>query len=693
MRIKPNQQSRPVWPLWFLAIACLCGACLHAQPGPSDGGGGGGTNGVPEAPIGTGQLYARTEATWQAFPPGLWTLQTDAPTGGGYYARRDEAWALVESTVSGGSLDIAVAAAAEFQPANTNGTLVPVNTWTNINFNHFYDPSGLIQSYDSAKRTWRMGTGRYALTVAVPISVAGAAGGNSKVPYSIALWDYTRSNAVYYSTYVIYDDDESQYTSVFMPVLESDGVTDFGLRVANLSTVMPIKCGTSNDKGVTNHYSEIQILKLSAAITLPSTEWAATNLLVNPALETGQLGQALGYIAPGTIGVVSLGAAGGADTNAVASVPDLATLTNSVIGYSKAIVGLPGETTHKLFQRVTLSVNWIPLPTGSWLPFDGSQSLSYPGDGSVTCTGTGGANVYVGIVLANDTAVVGKRYLLRFDGKSNEPANMSTFGYWSDYAYSPSHGLTTEFITYTMLFTATNPDALFAGRADATESGDSITVRNAFYADTINIGNSFPSAAEPGYAWEQVYLEWQGGGGANVVKTISIPDASAYAQTLPSDADTLVLSIPGFANGLVYLTGTPVIAPGSFVGQVITILHVEGPESDDQKLVFEDYRTTATSGLELLTTPIIAVRHEAPKTISLIWDGEKWVQTSGSLAVPTTEEVTLLPAPWPPPDANGVQTLSPEVKDALVVELVPWFLTNSARLFPSGLVSTNATTP
>jgi hypothetical protein len=690
MRIKPNQQSRPVWPLWFLAIACLCGACLHAQPGPSDGGGGGGTNGVPEAPIGTGQLYARTEATWQAFPPGLWTLQTDAPTGGGYYARRDEAWALVESTVSGGSLDIAVAAAAEFQPANTNGTLVPVNTWTNINFNHFYDPSGLIQSYDSAKRTWRMGTGRYALTVAVPVSVAGAAGGNSKVPYSIALWDYTRSNAVYYSTYVIYDDDESQYTSVFMPVLESDGVTDFGLRVANLSTVMPIKCGTSNDKGVTNHYSEIQILKLSAAITLPSTEWAATNLLVNPALETGQLGQALGYIAPGTIGVVSLGAAGGADTNAVASVPDLATLTNSVIGYSKAIVGLPGTASQKLYQRA-----FMPLrPRNEWFVANPPQVFTDNPDGSTTVSGATNTNVgaYFGTY-----ETLGLTGTLVFMAKTSLSVTLNDPGQWDPLqtTWHTSKSCGPAFAQYSVTFVGDGGNGVNMSYPVNSVPTESITFYDVRYVEgPISWPGAFyASAAEPDYVWYQAYIESQGGGGANVVKTISIPDASAYAQTLPSDADTLVLSIPGFANGLVYLTGTPVIAPGSFVGQVITILHVEGPESDDQKLVFEDYRTTATSGLELLTTPIIAVRHEAPKTISLIWDGEKWVQTSGSLAVPTTEEVTLLPAPWPPPDANGVQTLSPEVKDALVVELVPWFLTNSARLFPSGLVSTNATTP
>jgi hypothetical protein len=422
------------------------------------------------------------------------------------------------------------------------------------------------------------------------------------------------------------------------------------------------------------------------------SEWAHTNLNVNRALETGAAGKLLGYKSTGVIGLLDPASGGGGfDTNAVAAVPDSATLTNSVTGYTKAIVGT--GTTQKLYQRVALPPS---IPTSEWTPLGSGTTLTINADNSVTATG-GTAN-YLQFLFRAGGTTAGEAYTIGFYAKANEVATIGEASTsWSNPVWATPLDLGTSYNYYEVSFTAANTQAYTTYR-DSDSASDSLTVSGMWFHSPTNRTGVFPngttvfaSAADPGYGWQQVYLESQGGGSVGKITNL-IPDSITYTGTIPADSGTVVVNVSGFGmTGDCQFLGTPTVAPGDFIGQRIGFL---AHNLNRMSVVLYDKASIGheQSGLNCFGTTSISLEAnvDSRNTAEFIWDGATWVQYLGS---DTASAATLLPAPWPPPDTNGVQTLPANVKDAFLVELVPWFLTNSARLFPNGLVSTNAITP
>jgi hypothetical protein len=409
------------------------------------------------------------------------------------------------------------------------------------------------------------------------------------------------------------------------------------------------------------------------------SEWAHYQLNVNRSLERGAAGQIIGYTGNGVVGLLSVAA--GSDTNAVAAVADLATLTNTIAGYTKAIVGAPGETTQKLFQL-------IPLPnqitnTSQMIPWSGG-SIVDNGDGSFTAsrpTGSGVGFIFPGL------ATVGQRYTAQITAKSTSASTMevrSSSSAASNYVALTSDVLGTGYVVYRGSFTASTVDALGANRPFASPYTNTLTIRDIYWSqgegilapDGVTI---FASVAMPGYAWQQVYLESDGGGGGGRVVVNYQPGGDPSTVVVPSNADTVIVDIVSYGTGNdVSLATTPVIAAGSYVGQQIFL---QSHQNNLSQFSIGDYRSFPGSGVRLTTGTTVLVGPS--ECVWFYWNGTYWWQVANKQG--TTLEAQLLPMPWSEPGTNGVQTLSPQVKEALAIEMLPYILDNWQRLMPKAL--------
>jgi len=636
--------------------------------------------GIPEAPL-LSLLYARSNATWQSFPPGLSTMPSDAPNNGLWYSRRNNEWQNFvpggsTGTNAGGTNRMLVAALAEWRPANTNGTLIPSATNVFIKLNHIYDPDGLFTAVNTNIGSFKLIKGNYAVTMVVPVSVAEQGGGNVRIPFSIGLFNLTTTNDVYYQTYTIYDEDLSQYSQVFMPFLITDGTQEFTIRVVNHNATLDLMAGQAGGV-VDNRYSEVQILKLDGIAGLSEApingslyarkdqDWVSftipsTNGFIPEAPTDGQTYGRRGSDASWQL----VTGGGGADTNAVAAVPDLATLTNSVVGYSKAIVGQTNETMHKLFQAVRS--DYVPVPFSNMTGVGGT--LTDNGDGSATATGSTVSTV--GIQCSTD-AVIGAVYRMAWEAKANEASEIFASSYWTNPAWETPVALGTDYARYELTFTANNLDALRITRSrDST--ADSITVRNWMFSSAssqVPDGlTSFPSSADPGLIWQQVSLESPGGG-----NTVSTQVFDSAADQVVPNANVIICDTGNLGAGI-SLTNRPSILPG-FEGQHIRLVIPNKTTAGFFGLNNDDGANG--TGVKLGGTSRNLSRYGS---LGLYFDGVMWVESDWNQV--TSAEVNVLPAPWPPPDANGVQVLPANVKEQLLIELIPYLIANWNRLAP-----------
>ena len=132
----------------------------------------------------------------------------------------------------------------------------------------------------------------------------------------------------------------------------------------------------------------------------PSTAWASENLLINRTLETGQVGQAIGYVAPGSIGLVSLGSGGGgsftAKTTNYISLPDLNYTfipSADVIIATNIIAGTPGTLTSRpsiadgVEGQIIRLWNATPSGEGKYFMFEDDGYIPSPGSNVALLTG------------------------------------------------------------------------------------------------------------------------------------------------------------------------------------------------------------------------------------------------------------------------------------------------------------------
>jgi hypothetical protein len=468
--------------------------------------------------------------------------------------------------------------------------------------------------------------------------------------------------------------------------LEADGISSFALRVANLHASIPIQAGLDNATvNEVNHYGEIQLLKLNGAVTLPASEWAVRELLMNTALEVGTVGQAIGYTAAGEVGVVSLGSGGGgADYNAVASVLDLATLTNTVTGYSKAIVGGPADAGHKLFQRVQLAEQ---IPATAWTGLD-SATVVVNGDGSGTVSGN---QPYLQVTFLTEPAYNGQSCKLSYYAKANEVSAFGNSSMWTTPVWATPVSVGLDWAYYEVTFTATSSTASTSYR-DTDSTADSTTYQHVYFAYGAGPFGEFPngttilaSAIDSGYGWKlvgdiypdalsdgQTYGRKDGAwavvtGGALTTKTIEIP--SVNYQFVP-DTDVIVVnSTLPFTSGDYFLTGQPTILPG-VDGQHLTITNISN--ADLQFTVGSAFGIYARSSPFTIASDI---KFDQNYVGYFRFNGPtgQW-DAIGGWPVIQALEATLLPAPWGPPDADGNQVIRDDVQDALIDALLPRLL-------------------
>jgi len=416
------------------------------------------------------------------------------------------------------------------------------------------------------------------------------------------------------------------------------------------------------------------------------SEWAHYQLNVNRALETGQVGQLVGYTGNGVVGLMSAPSSGGSgtDTNAVAAVPDLATLTNSVTGYTKAIVG--NGTTQKLYQKVLVGTHAI---TNDWAKFTSYQSLEFFPDGTVLATNNT-ATTGVGFVF-NSLSVTGQTYSISFEAKANESTILDDYSLWTDTVWHTPKTLGTSYQGYQVSFVAGATTAMNASRTvdsgtDTLWMKDSVRfVLGSVPPAVFDPSTMFESAAEPGYGWQQVYLESQGGSGPLTVSEVTVTGDPASSSSLDYQFDPITDTIwvtnivtPTWSTAV--FTNQPAILPGSIEGQLLYITN-----GTPRRLDFpRNSNPTFTGSGVHSPQPTFSIKQGYMGTFR--WrtsDGGIW-DAYGSWPIEVVS-AELLPAPWSSPGTNGVQTLSLPVKEALAIEMIPFILDNWQRLMPQAL--------
>ena len=121
--------------------------------------------------------------------------------------------------------------------------------------------------------------------------------------------------------------------------------------------------------------------------------------------------------------------------------------------------------------------------------------------------------------------------------------------------------------------------------------------------------------------------------------------------------------------------------PDGVQGQTIWIINAD-PAVGNQLSILQDLNGTDATGSNMLYTGATGspIPLHAGQSRKFVFDSITSLWTDSH----TSEIVNLLPAPWPPPDTNGVQLLSTRVKEQLLVELLPYLIERMGTNAPPG---------
>jgi len=463
--------------------------------------------------------------------------------------------------------------------------------------------------------------------------------------------------------------------------------------------------------------------------------WAHTNLNVNRALETGEIGRAIGYISNGIVSTITIPSTngfigdaplgtslyarsnanwqvftipstngfipeappdgqtygrrgsdaswqlmpGGSDTNAVAAVADLATLTNSVVNRTKALVGKTDDATWTAWQLV---------PSGGGSPAQTFTNLSTAGgdwdEGFGSCLASG-QNFQTNItwrVTVQDcncptvynliASEFGASY--QFDGYifravNSAPAALveapNTSGFTLLAGSTNIVESTRQYIRFQFVALATNALSVAVRRGAATGGLNDYTINDVSFTKLAVTGyepngsNILASAAIPGYAWKKVYTESQGGSVTEAL--VMVADSTAV---FPTNTKYVRFQAP---TGLsITLTNNNVIPDGS---ADFTSFFLYDTYYGDLGSVRIPQDTNGTDGVG-----------SNVKMAEGTGDVVMVPRTFYTYRFDSAQSLWILGA-----ENNLVaQDLPADVKDSLIVQLLPWALTNYARLFPHG---------
>lgn len=190
-----------------------------------------------------------------------------------------------------------------------------------------------------------------------------------------------------------------------------------------------------------------------------------------------------------------------------------------------------------------------------------------------------------------------------------------------------------------------------------------------------NIGSIYPDAPADGQTYGRQDGAWVvvTGGGGLTSKTVDIP--AVNYQFVP-DTDVIVInSTTPFTTGDYVFTGEPIILPG-VDGQYLTITNLSNADLQFTRgMSFGIYCAsslfTIASDIKFDQNYVGYFRFNGPTGQ---WDA------IGGWPIVSLLEVTALPAPWEPPDADGNQVIRDSVQDALIDALLPRLL---QRIGPS----------
>jgi hypothetical protein len=674
---------------------------------------------VPEAPLGT-LLYARSNANWQAFPPGLATMQVDAPDNGLWYSRRNGEWQNFlpgggSGTNVGGTNRLKLAAMAEFRPPNTNGTLLPANTATFIKVNHIYDPDGVITAINTNTGSFRPAAGYYAITMVVPVSVAEQGPGTARIPFTIALFNLTTTNDVYYQTYTVYDEDLSQYNQVFLPALVTDGAQDFSIRVFNHSATLDLMAGQAGGvAGVDNHYTEIQFLKIDGIAGLPeapintsmyarsNADWVSFTIpSTNGFIGEAPLGTTNLYARSNGVwqAFVTGGSGGeGGRADAVIGQDTIEAMTNNIMpdfaGLERVMVSKPGDTSAKWFQAVNSGV----VVTAPYFAISGGSNPVSTNPGDVSFTTDNAAGVSAGL---DGATVTGRRYRCQFYASAPNGDVENRSEYHSSYTEIIGPSITPTPSLQVFEYTATGYDsgrtAIYVVNGvlgdtvtitgwtimDVTDAPSEVTDYTTLYPSLVNgigwqtLADIYPDAPADGQLYGRKTNGWAVVTGVTANSYQTLTDVTS--QILPN-APTVVITLKSESVDL--LTGEPVIPAGE-PWQLLRII-CDWTQADTKVQWTNDNGNDPLTGSNLYIGGSLSAEFFKGYIHDLLWDpgANVWVYYGlQAYAGPTTE---LLPAPWPPPDTNGVQLLSTRVKEQLLAELLPYLLERMGTNAPPG---------
>jgi hypothetical protein len=440
--------------------------------------------------------------------------------------------------------------------------------------------------------------------------------------------------------------------------------------------------------------------------TYPATAWASTNLLINRALEAGQVGQVIGFTGPGQVGVTTGGGGGGAP-NAVLWYADKTMLPSGAAYGTVAIVTdrqavpvayqfspqLMGVTiTNLTIYDVTLwAAEQTQPPMAAFVtPREVENELYY------YTLGVGTANVRH-IAYVGDLSLAGATYRIEsLQYTATAPVSLYAEALFTSVTYLTDTNVVENTTSAYEAFegVAKGNKCLGYGHygrgANLYMSGFSYTLLSnpalvgAVVRETgIWIPTTFTDAPSDGQTYARQNNTWlpitvpTGGGGLTSTEVF----IDANEDTFPITHDYVYFTYP---PGSWSLVGPNVLADG-VDGQVITLLNENNANDPYSVGISDDVNGTDGIGSNI-DTGASALTMQGRKFYTFTFSA------ASSLWVNSGVGLLTLPAPWPAPDANGVQLLPRHIKDQLLIELVPWLLSESSRIFTNGIPGT-ATNP
>jgi len=230
----------------------------------------------------------------------------------------------------------------------------------------------------------------------------------------------------------------------------------------------------------------------------------------------------------------------------------------------------------------------------------------------------------------------------------------------------------TDWTLFSVTYTANSISSFRWYRDGQAQADETLEI----YDWRYNVGEPVPvvdnvtlfASATPGYGWQQVSLESPGGG-----NTVSTQVFDSQADQVVPNANVIICDTGDLGAGMT-ITNQPSILPG-FQGQHIRLVIPNKTTAGFFGLNSDD--GSNGTGVRLGTTSRSLARYGS---LGLYFDGVMWVESDWAQQSALSAE--LLPAPWPPPDTNGVQVLPANVKEQLLIELIPYLIANWNRLAP-----------